>query len=213
MSKKTKTICSLICNAIVFLVTTGIVISYFFVKSKIIANGWDSLKFFTTDSNILAAIASALVMICDVKILRGKRQNVARAFTLIKYAGVVGLLLTFCTVMFLLVPLYGAALELGGSSFHMHVAAPVLTFVSFIYFDSHTELRFRDTFIGLLPVVIYGLVYYLQVVLFKNWWDFYSFNPDGRWYLTMPIIFTFSYLICLVTRLLRNHMTEKTDLK
>ena len=110
-------------------------------------------------------------------------------------------------------PLYGAALELGGSSFHMHVAAPVLTFVSFIYFDSHTELRFRDTFIGLLPVVIYGLVYYLQVVLFKNWWDFYSFNPDGRWYLTMPIIFTFSYLICLVTRLLRNHMTEKTDLK
>lgn len=209
MSKRTKTVVSLICNAIVFAVTTGIVISYFFVPSKINQNGGESFRFFTTDSNILAAIGAVLVLICDVQILRGKRETVAHIFTLVKYAGLIGLLLTFCTVMFLLVPLYGVELELGGTSFHMHVAAPVFTFVSFMFFDAHTTLRFRDTFIGLLPVVLYGGLYLTQVVIFENWWDFYAFNQGGRWYLTMPILFSFSYLLCLLTRLLRNHFTDK----
>ena len=211
MSKRTKTIISLVLNAIVATVTAGIAVSYFFNHTDVIPNGWVSFRFFTTDANLLAAIGSLLVMICDIQILRGKRQNVARAFTLVKYAGVVGLLLTFCVVMVLLVPIYGAARQLGGTSFHMHVTAPLLTFVSFVFFDAHTTLRFRDTFIGLLPEVLYGLFYFLQVVVLENWWDFYAFNQGGRWYLTMPMLFTFSYLLCLLTRLLRNRMTEKTE--
>ena len=63
---KTKTILSLICNCVIFLVTTGVFISYFFVKSRVIENGWQSLRFFTTDSNLLTAVAAALVAVCDV---------------------------------------------------------------------------------------------------------------------------------------------------
>ena len=59
--------------------------------------------------------------------------------------------------------------------------------------------------------MLYGLFYFLQVVVLENWWDFYAFNQGGRWYLTMPMLFTFSYLFCLLTRLLRNRMTEKTE--
>ena len=162
MSKRTKTIISLVLNAIVATVTAGIAVSYFFNHTDVIPNGWVSFRFFTTDANLLAAIGSLLVMICDIQILRGKRENVARAFTLVKYAGVVGLLLTFCVVMVLLVPIYGAARQLGGTSFHMHVTAPLLTFVSFVFFDAHTTLRFRDTFIGLLPEVLYGLFYFCR---------------------------------------------------
>ena len=91
---KTKTILSLICNSVIFLVTTGIFISYFLVKSDVLENGWQSLRFFTTDSNLLAAVAAALVAVCDIQKLRGRRTDIAKPFMLLKYMGVVSLLLT-----------------------------------------------------------------------------------------------------------------------
>ena len=75
---KTKTILSLICNCVIFFVTTGIFISYFFVKTKLIQSGWQSLRFFTTDSNLLTAVAAALVAVCDIQKLRGKRTDIAK---------------------------------------------------------------------------------------------------------------------------------------
>ncbi len=209
MTVKTKTVLSLICNAVIFLVTTGIVISYFLVGSKVIKNGWDSFMFFTTDSNILAAIGAALVMICDVKILRGERSRVARAFTLVKYAGVVSLVLTFFTVLLLLIPIYGVAMQWGGTGFHMHVAAPVLSFVSFVFLEQHGKIRLSDTFFGMMPIVLYGIVYFLQVVVFQNWMDFYAFNMGGMWFVTMPVIFGISYLICLLVKALRNKAAKQ----
>lgn len=209
MSVKKKTVLSLICNGIVLLVTTGIVISYFFVKSKLVRNGWESFIFFTTDSNVLAAIASVPVIVCDIKILRGMNATVARPFTLLKYAAVVSLLLTFFTVMCLLVPLYGAALELGRTGFHVHLTAPLLTFVSFVFFDPHGRLNMRDTLFGLLPTLLYGAVYFTEVVVLKSWWDFYAFNSGGRWYLVMPVIIGFSYLLCVLVRLVKNKVGDR----
>ena len=208
MTLRKRTILSLICNAIVFSVTICIVITKLFVKSKILDHGYQTFMFFTTDSNVLTAIASALVMICDIKILQGKRTTVARAFTLLKYAGVVGLVLTFFTVLCLLIPIYGIAMEWGGTGFHMHVMAPLLSFVSFVFLEEHTGLRLSDMFFGILPVIIYGAVYFSQVVLFKNWIDFYAFNSGGKWYLIMPLVIIISLMISFFIRFLRNKAAE-----
>ena len=206
---KTKTILSLICNCVIFLVTTGIFISYFFVKSDILENGWQSLRFFTTDSNLLAAIAAALVAVCDVQKLRGRRTDIAKPFMLLKYMGVVSLLLTFCTVMCLLVPIYGAERELTGTAFHMHVAAPVLSFVSFVFLEADRKLSFAQALLGMLPMAVYGTVYFLQVLVFENWMDFYAFNQGGRWTITVPIIVAATFLMCMLVRLLRNKMAKR----
>jgi hypothetical protein len=61
----------------------------------------------------------------------------------------------------------------------------------------------------MLPMAVYGTVYFLQVLVFENWMDFYAFNQGGRWYITVPVIFTATYLMCLLVRLLRNKMTER----
>ena len=167
---KTKTILSLICNCVFFFVTTGVFISYFFVKSRVIENGWQSLRFFTTDSNLLTAVAAALVAVCDIQKLRGKRTDIAKPFMLLKFMGVISLLLTFCTVMC---------------------------------------LSLAQSFLGLVPMALYGTVYFLQVLVFENWMDFYVFNQGGRWYITVPVIFTATCLMCLLVRLLRNKMTER----
>ena len=209
MNVKTRTVISLVCNAVIVLVTTGIVISYFFVESKILKNGYESFMFFMTDSNILAAIGAALVMICDVKILQGKRETVARDFTLVKYAGVVSLMLTFFTVLVLLIPAYGIGMQWGGTGFHMHLSAPILSFVSFVFLEEHTRIKMSDTIIGLLPTVIYGAVYFTEVIIVKGWMDFYLFNIGGMWFVTMPVIIGISFLFCLIVRALRNKVLQR----
>ena len=209
MTVRTRTIISLLINAAVFLATTAIVITSLFVKSEILEHSYHTFMFFTTDSNILTAIASALVMICEIKILQGKRTTVARAFTLLKYAGVVGLMLTFFTVLCLLIPIYGIAMEWGGTGLHMHVLAPVLSFVSFVFLEEHTRLSVSDAIIGIMPVIIYGGVYFSQVIIFGNWIDFYAFNSGGRWYLFMPLIIAISLSMSLFVRFLRNKVRER----
>lgn len=209
MTVRTRTIISLLINAAVFLATTAIVITSLFVKSEILEHSYHTFMFFTTDSNILTAIASALVMICEIKILQGKRTTVARAFTLLKYAGVVGLMLTFFTVLCLLIPIYGIAMEWGGTGLHMHVLAPVLSFVSFVFLEEHTRLSVSDAIIGIMPVIIYGGVYFSQVIIFGNWIDFYAFNSSGRWYLIMPLIIAISLSMSLFVRFLRNKVRER----
>ena len=206
---KTKTILSLICNCVFFFVTTGVFISYFFVKSRVIENGWQSLRFFTTDSNLLTAVAAAPVAVCDIQKLRGKRTDIAKPFMLLKFMGVISLLLTFCTVMCLLVPVYGAAMQLTGTAFHMHVTAPVLSFVSFVFLEADRKISLAQSFLGLVPMALYGTVYFLQVLVFENWMDFYAFNQGGRWYITVPVITAATCLMCLLVRLLRNKMAER----
>ena len=42
-------------------------------------NGFDAFRFFTTDSNVLVAIASVTVAIADIRILLGKTENLPKA--------------------------------------------------------------------------------------------------------------------------------------
>ena len=151
---------------------------------------------------MLAALAAALTAVCQVQILRGKRQSPLRAFTYIKLAGVVSLLLTFFTVMVLLVPVYGVKQALGGTAFHVHVVAPVLSLVSFVWLDRHEPVPVSKAWAGLVPMALYGAVYFTQVIVLKNWVAFYKFNSGGMWYLIVPVIvgvtFGLSALVCLL---------------
>ncbi len=61
MTVRTRTIISLLINAAVFLATTAIVITSLFVKSEILEHSYQTFWFFTTDSNILTAIALRLL--------------------------------------------------------------------------------------------------------------------------------------------------------
>ena len=100
-------------------------------------------------------------------------------------------------------------MEWGGTGLHMHVLAPVLSFVSFVFLEEHTRLSVSDAIIGILPVIIYGGVYFSQVIIFGNWIDFYAFNSGGRWYLIMPLIIAISLSMSLFVRFLRNKVRER----
>ena len=210
MSVKAKAILSLICNLIVLVVTSIVAVLYFTVGQNGHAGAY-CFRFFTTDSNFLAAFAAGLAAVCDIQILRGKMTTIPRPVTLLKFAGVITLMLTFLTVIVLLIPTYGVSRLWGGTGFHMHFTAPVLTFLSFMFLEPHSKIRLPETLWGLLPVVIYGFVYLAQVLIFKNWPDFYTFNRGGMWYVSMTVIFVGSYLMCLLVRFLRNKLSSKNN--
>lgn len=212
MSKKQAWV-SLVLNSLIVLVTTWVVISYFIFPGKIIKNGFESFRFFTTDSNILSAIAALVVVIFDIKILRGKIRSLTHAVEVFKFIGTTAVMLTFCTVVFFLIPIYGPALQLLGTAFHMHVGGPMMALLSFSIVEKNTRISIPEALLGLLPMAVYGAVYFTEVVLIGEqnggWMDFYAFNRNNNWPITIIVMLTATTAISFLVRLLHNVKIKK----
>ncbi len=212
---KTKAVISLILNCLTASITVFVIVLLFFIDDPVIDNGWESFMFFTTDANILTAIASAIVAFYDIRILNGKIDALPKFAVLLKYTGVVSLMLTFATVIFFLVPLYGASYELGGTNCHVHLAAPMISLFSFLLCESCIKISLKEALLGLLPTAVYAAVYYIMVVVIGadngGWADFYTFNQDGRWFPVFVVIMAATLGICLLVRFLFNLNNAKLN--
>ena len=204
VSKK-KAVLSLILNSLTASITAFIVVLLFFIDDPILDNGWESFLFFTTDANILTAVASVIVAVFDVRILRGKATAIPKFAELLKYIGVVSLMLTFATVALFLIPVYGVSYELGGTNFHMHLAAPMMSLFSFLLCEKRFKISLKESLLGLLPTAVYATVYYVMVVAIGaengGWIDFYTFNQGGRWFSVLVAVMLATFGICTLVRL------------
>ena len=94
----------------------------------------------------------------------------------------------------------------------MHIAGPVMTFISFVFLETDTKIKLPESLIPLIPVILYGAVYLTEVVIIgeKNggWMDFYTFNKGGNWMISMPIMLGATYLISFLIRLLHNRFSK-----
>ncbi len=214
---KAKAAISLILNSITALMTAFVIVLLFFIDDPVINNGWESFMFFTTDANILTAIASVVVAVFDIRVLRGKADAIPKYAELLKYIGVVSLMLTFSTVIFFLVPVYGAGYELGGTNFHVHLAAPMMSLFSFLFCEKRTKISFKESLFGLLPTAVYAAVYYVMVVAIGaengGWIDFYTFNQNGHWFSFFVVLMAATFGICMLVRLTFNSNKRMLRLK
>ena len=171
-------------------------------------SGFITFRFFTTDSNILAGILSLIAGFTGLRALvRGEDRLPAFAVTL-KYIGAVAVSLTFTVVLVFLGPVFGYGSMYLGSSFYMHGVIPILTVVSFIAFDRGKRLPKRTILFAMIPVVLYGIVYFTEVVLIGQarggWKDFYGFTRGGCWWLSLILCFGGAALLAVLIRLLHN---------
>ena len=214
---KAKAAISLILNSITALMTAFVIVLLFFIDDPVINNGWESFMFFTTDANILTAIASVVVAVFDIRVLRGKADAIPKYAELLKYIGVVSLMLTFSSVIFFLVPVYGAGYELGGTNFHVHLAAPMMSLFSFLFCEKRTKISFKESLFGLLPTAVYAAVYYVMVVAIGaengGWIDFYTFNQNGHWFSFFVVLMAATFGICMLVRLTFNSNKRMLRLK
>ena len=188
----TRTLIGVILNLFIFVTTTSIMIYNICFRSGNsnplgdFANGLGSLRMFTNESNLLCAIvalAAAVVAIFDFKACAKKTHHLLRVFQLIATTMTT---LTFTVVAVFLMPLYGIKtgrpLELlSGEMLFTHLITPILAVLVFLFFTPDcTKFTLRDNFLAIVPVVLYGIIYFVNVVIIQVWPDFYSLTFGGQ---------------------------------
>ncbi len=155
------------------------------------AIGLYSLKYFTVLSNLLLGAASLVYAVCLVRFLRHDASIPSWAHKL-KFAATVAVGVTFMTVMLFLGPTMGYAMMFVGANLWFHLVLPVLAIVEFVFFDIWRSLSFKQSLLGVLPTLLYGIAYCANILLngVGEWPatnDWYGFTMWGVEF--MPVVF------------------------
>ena len=184
-------------NIFIFIYTAGSVISCFRKDGR-----WDktaglySLRFFTILSNIFAGAAALLIALA--------LPRPPYWIWLIKYIATCSVTVTFLTVMLFLGPSMGYKALLSGRDFYLHLCGPLLALLSFVFLERFYTLSFTLSLLGVIPVIVYGLVYLYEVVFKGRWDDFYGYNKTGKWPVSMAAMYIGGFLVCVLVRALYN---------
>lgn len=224
MAKKSnkKVVALLIISAFIFLNVLccsiwDVVFGPFANPDSIDMYGWNFLRPFTNDSNVFIGIVSLFVVVFCIRILKKKTNALPRWLYILYLAANTCLVLTILTVVVFLAP--KEVLE-GRSYFNMfvregvffHFLNPVLSTVCILALMDDYKFKFIEKLLCITPMVIYAIVYLLNVVVFKTWRDFYGFTFGGQ-YQYIPIVivifFTVTFLISFIIGTLHNRLVKK----
>ena len=153
-----------------------------------------AFRFFTIQSNVFCAAACLVMAGCRIA------GHVPRTVYIFKLMGTEAVTVTLLTVLFYLGPSMGYKLLFSGPDLWLHLICPVLALVSYYLFE-RTVMTFACALLGVLPVVLYGVLYLRKVVYSegdKRWDDFYGFNRDGKWPVSFAAMMAASLAICLL---------------
>lgn len=187
-------------NTIIFLFTTiCFLLGFWKDGERKLSNGLHSLRYFTILSNLLSGLAALLV------VLTLTEQGLPFGVWLLKYVGTAALTVTFVTVMVFLGPTLGYRLQLEKKNFYFHAAGPLLAILSFCFLERFHTLSSSLSLVGMLPVIVYGLLYAWKVLLCpeeRRWEDFYGYTKGGHWLFSACAMLLGSFLICVLLRFL-----------
>ncbi len=215
-TKKAKCIkISLIINILIFLLTVIALIIMFtgfkFMNGQEIVLESTKLgvfKFFTVDSNMFMGIVALLFAIKEIGVLRGNIDEIPAKYYVLKLMGTVAVGLTFFVVFAYLEFIVegGIALLLMNSNLFLHLIIPVLSILNFAIFEKIDKLKFKYTFFGLIPTMVYAIYYVTNVLIHMEngkvspIYDWYWFVQNGVWtaFIVTPVILIITYIISLL---------------
>lgn len=165
-------------------------------------------KFFTVDSNIFMGIIALLFSLKEIKILKKEEKEISRLYYILKLMATTGVGLTFVVVFSYLGVIVKGGLPtlLRNSNLFFHLLVPVVSIITFIFFERNNKLAFKYSFCGLIPMLVYGVFYILNVITHMEngyvspKYDFYWFVQNGVWttFIVFPIIIVITYIISVV---------------
>ena len=186
-----------ILNALIFILTLILTVRFFHRDGTWkISNGATAFRYFTVLSNVFCAAAALLMCFAPSSVW---------VWTL-KYIGTSAVTVTMLTVFLFLGPNLGYKKLLTGTDLYMHLVTPVLAIASFFAFEKR-EMTFHTALLGMLPVLLYGVVYLYKVIYApenKRWDDFYGFNRNGKWPVSFAAMLAGSFAVCMLFRYLQN---------
>ena len=217
IKNKWRLIAIIVMNLVVVIVTILCVLSFFTEgkQGNMDAVGAVAFRYFTVDSNILAAISSAVIILYAFRELVSSKVA-PYGIRIFRLSSVTSTTLTFLTVMLFLGPfVYGYPLLFEGASLYMHLVTPLIVMFSFIRPESVGAVRIKKLHMlfGTVPMFLYGMVYITMVVITEKWPDFYAFNRGGYFWLTAIIMISFTAGIAYALGLSADAVAKKTNRK
>ncbi len=159
---------------------------------------------FTVDSNILAGLTMLLCIPYTVDGLRTGYYHLPDWAVVLMHIAVTAVTLTFMVSLFILAPVKGFWLIFSGSRFFLHGVCPVLCIITFCCFINSHLIRFWESLLALVPVLIYTAVYLFMVIYIGEehggWNDFYGFVTRVPLWVSFVVILP---MTCLIAQLLR----------
>ena len=161
-----------------------------------------SYEYYTEDSNIIALITSLIFVIFIIT-----KNKIPKWLSILKYASTICLFLTFIVVLFILAPMYDfnyRYLLLYNSMFYQHLLCPILSIITFIFFDNIGKLTIKDSFIGISLTFIYAIILiilnYFELIIGP--YPFLKINEQSIimsifWFI---LIFGLTYFISFILR-------------
>lgn len=166
--------------------------------------GLGSLRYFTVLSNLFSGAVSAIyVAVC----VTGLTQ-LPLWLTTLKLAAATAVMLTFITVVVLLIPVYGWQSMYSGGNLWMHLVLPLLAALDCCLFVPVSEVPLPMTLFSVVPTLAYGVFYLSQIIAYGAekdgvTYDFYGFLRWGwkRLPVVMAGMLLATWLIALGLRL------------
>jgi len=188
----------IIINFSIFLVTTILLLFLWLRTRKDTPRKFrESFRYFTCLSNILCSVSALIFAMAR---FTGAVSDLS--WTL-KYIGTAAVTVTMLTVFLFLAPSVGKewyhVLLKGPFNLFMHLLTPVMSLISFCGFERR-GMTFLQSLFGMLPVVLYGLLYLYKIIYAsepERWNDFYGFNKDGKWPLMFAVMLSGTFAICM----------------
>ena len=165
----------------------------------------EMFKFYTVDSNLFLGIVTFILCIYEYKLLKNKIYEIPKVVYVLKMMGVSAVAITFLVTLLFLAPNYGFYAMYNNNNLFFHLVAPMLSFVSFIFYEKF-DSKYKYALFGVVPMVLYG-IYYIAMILSHfdgkdslMKYDFYGFLQGNinNIYVSLPLIFIIGYITTIL---------------
>lgn len=149
---------------------------------------------FTVDTAVfMAAVALIGLILAAVSLKKRGSIVLPKGYTYLYLSAAASLTLVFLVVACFLSPIkvmngYSYFKLFSHHNFFNHFLTPLLSAVTLDAVWKTDRLSVKKAWTGAIPMLLYTVVYIIEVVVLQNWPDLYNFTFGGRYYL-LPLVF------------------------
>ena len=215
---------SLILNLIIFLFVTiatiCMVCKITFMGDYVILSdsNANAFKFFTVDSNVLMGIIALIFAYYQYLIISKKKKEIPQVMYTLKLMATVGVTLTLLVTACYLAPFseYSYFDFFTNSNLFFHFLVPILSVVTYIFFENTKNNKFNSTIIGIIPMLIYSVFYVSNYLINRgdgptkenDWYGFMGKGLIGS-ILTVISMILITYMISYFLWLINKKLYSK----
>lgn len=207
-------LCSGICSLI--LSFYGIIAGVIRTVERMKVNGFFAFAFFTMIANILASLSVSFVIPFAVEGIKKKRLVLPKWVAILHYISTtsIAIMLIFVLAFISWASPYDA---FGDSNLVLHIFCPILILISFFQIENRYTYKIRDCFIGCIPLFIYEIVYYIEVVLIGEanggWKDIYHVQEHLSPFIAITLLMLLGLGTSCIIAIISNYITKKRENK